>query len=184
MDVKRRHGGNGEAPLKGDAADDWMNLVMTSGLFSMVVKKTFPMQGRKRFEERLGRLSANQVRLFGHILATAPNGVRVSQIAHDMDITPAAASQTVDRLVALGMLERAQDPNDRRASVITAAAEGRAFFKDVKTRSATLLEQVYSEIDASEEERAAFAAVLSRVRDALASRWRAYLDRKNQSSGL
>lgn len=160
------------------AAEDWLNLVMTSGLFAMVAKKAYPIKGMKSFEERLGKLSANQVRLFGHILATAPNGVRVNKIAHDMDITAAAASQTVERLVALGMLERAQDPNDRRAAIITAAAEGREFFEGVKARSASLLGQIYADIGVSKDELAAFAAVLAKIREALSERWRAYLDGK------
>lgn len=180
MERKRKRDGNGAAPRRRDAADDWMNLVMTSGLFSMVAKRTFLSKGLKSFEERLGRLSANQVRLFGHILATAPNGVRVSQIAHDMDITAAAASQTVERLVALGMLERAQDPNDRRASVITAAAEGREFFEKCRGQSAELLREIYAEIGASGDELAAFTSVLAKIREALSVRWRAYLDGKGK----
>ncbi|MBR4613066.1 MAG: winged helix-turn-helix transcriptional regulator [Kiritimatiellae bacterium] len=176
MDRKRKE--TKDVKKFGSAAEDWLNLVMTSGLFAMVAKKAYPIKGMKAFEERLGKLSANQVRLFGHILATAPNGVRVNKIAHDMDITAAAASQTVERLVALGMLERTQDPNDRRAAIITAAAEGREFFEGVKARSASLLGQIYADIGVSKDELAAFAAVLAKIREALSVRWLEYLNGK------
>jgi DNA-binding MarR family transcriptional regulator len=54
----------------------------------------------------------------------------ISQISDDMAITSPAASQLVDKLVQSGLLERSEDPHDRRAKVVTISEKGRAFVKD------------------------------------------------------
>jgi DNA-binding MarR family transcriptional regulator len=46
-----------------------------------------------------------------------------------MGITNAAASQAIDRLVNLGMIGRAEDPDDRRAKQLTLTQEGRALIE-------------------------------------------------------
>lgn len=48
----------------------------------------------------------------------------VSDISARMDITNAAASQLVEKLVQAGLLERAEDPNDRRAKQLRLSARG------------------------------------------------------------
>jgi DNA-binding MarR family transcriptional regulator len=47
-------------------------------------------------------------------------------VADDLGVTNAAASQMVDRLVQLGMLERSEDPEDRRARQLRLTDLGRA----------------------------------------------------------
>jgi DNA-binding MarR family transcriptional regulator len=54
----------------------------------------------------------------------------ISQISDDMSITNPAASQLVDKLVHSGLLDRAEDPHDRRAKVVTISEKGRKFVKD------------------------------------------------------
>ena len=41
-----------------------------------------------------------------------------------LDITPAAASQLVDKLVQSGLIQRVEDPNDRRAKLLSLADKG------------------------------------------------------------
>jgi DNA-binding MarR family transcriptional regulator len=50
----------------------------------------------------------------------------VSDIAAGMGVTNPAASQTVDRLVQRKLLERTEDPKDRRFKQITLTVEGQA----------------------------------------------------------
>jgi DNA-binding MarR family transcriptional regulator len=50
----------------------------------------------------------------------------VREIGEHFDITSAAASQLVERLVQGGLVERTEDPDDRRARQITLSARGRA----------------------------------------------------------
>ncbi|MBL8055458.1 MAG: MarR family transcriptional regulator [Anaerolineales bacterium] len=54
----------------------------------------------------------------------------LSEITAELDVTAAAASQMVDRLVRDGYLARAEDPNDRRAKQITLTDHGRQLVAD------------------------------------------------------
>lgn len=49
----------------------------------------------------------------------------VSEISERFDVTAAAASQLVDKLVHAGYLERTEDPGDRRARLLTLSARGK-----------------------------------------------------------
>ena len=49
----------------------------------------------------------------------------ISDLSEHMEITAAAASQTVDKLVQSGLLDRAEDPSDRRAKQVTLSVKGR-----------------------------------------------------------
>jgi DNA-binding MarR family transcriptional regulator len=48
----------------------------------------------------------------------------ISQISERFDITAAAASQLADKLVQAGYLERAENPDDRRARKLKLSAKG------------------------------------------------------------
>jgi DNA-binding MarR family transcriptional regulator len=48
----------------------------------------------------------------------------LSEVSDRFDITAAAASQLVDKLVHAGYLERAEDPSDRRAKLLTLSTKG------------------------------------------------------------
>jgi DNA-binding MarR family transcriptional regulator len=53
----------------------------------------------------------------------------VSDISERFDITNAAASQLVEKLVQSGHLERAEDPSDRRAKVLNLTTSGQALIE-------------------------------------------------------
>lgn len=72
-------------------------------------------------------LSAGQLRTLTHLHF---HGVhQVSDIGDDLGVTTAAASQLVDRLVNMDLLERTEDPNDRRVKQITITDSGRALVR-------------------------------------------------------
>jgi DNA-binding MarR family transcriptional regulator len=48
----------------------------------------------------------------------------ISDLSDRLDITAAAASQMVDKLVQSGLLDRTEDPNDRRAKHVTLSVKG------------------------------------------------------------
>jgi len=50
---------------------------------------------------------------------------RVADLGGDFGVTTAAASQMLDRLVSLGLVTRAEDPEDRRAKRIALTERGR-----------------------------------------------------------
>jgi len=91
------------------------------------------MRDFRRFMDETG-LSFSQInilmRLF-HRLSTS-----VSEIGEQLGVTNAAASQAVDRLVGLGLIERTEDPDDRRAKRLALTKKGRALIiKGVEARS-------------------------------------------------
>jgi DNA-binding MarR family transcriptional regulator len=49
----------------------------------------------------------------------------MSDISERFEITPAAASQLVDKLVQSGLIIREEDPNDRRAKLLNLTEKGR-----------------------------------------------------------
>jgi DNA-binding MarR family transcriptional regulator len=58
------------------------------------------------------------------------NKCGMSDITDRMDISPAAASQLVDKLVQGGMVERTEDPSDRRAKLLELTDKGRRLIED------------------------------------------------------
>ena len=60
----------------------------------------------------------------------------VSGIGEEMGVTNAAASQAVDRLVQLGMIERTEDPDDRRSKRLALTQKGFELIESgIKARS-------------------------------------------------
>jgi len=54
----------------------------------------------------------------------------VSTIGDELGVTSAAASQMLERLVQQGVIERTEDPNDRRAKQIALTEKGRQMIHD------------------------------------------------------
>jgi DNA-binding MarR family transcriptional regulator len=69
-------------------------------------------------------LSLPQIKALSYLFHRGPSGVR--DVADGLGISMATASESLDRLVELGLLERATDPVDRRRAIValTPRAEG------------------------------------------------------------
>jgi len=66
---------------------------------------------------------AQHLRLFAHV--PRDEGIRMSALADELQITAGAVTQLVDQLQRMGLVERTPDPDDRRATRVrpTPAAE-------------------------------------------------------------
>jgi DNA-binding MarR family transcriptional regulator len=82
----------------------------------------------------------------------------VSDIGAQMGVTSAAASQMIDRLVQMGLIERTEDPNDRRVKLITLTAKGRALLHRSLEARRQWIESLGSHLDP--ERQAAVIAAL------------------------
>ena len=51
----------------------------------------------------------------------------IGDISERFDVTNAAASQLVEKLVQSGLIQREEDPNDRRAKLLNLTEKGREF---------------------------------------------------------
>jgi DNA-binding MarR family transcriptional regulator len=107
------------------------------------------MSDFKRFMEDTG-LSFTHVNILMRLFHGGISGV--SEIGERMGITNAAASQTVDRLVHMGLIIRTEDPDDRRAKRLELTQVGRDMIeKGVDTRS-YWIERLTDSLSAEEQD--------------------------------
>jgi DNA-binding MarR family transcriptional regulator len=91
------------------------------------------MRDFKKFMEETG-LSFSQINILMRLLHGGNTGV--SEVGSQLGVTNAAASQAVDRLVHLGLVERTEDPEDRRAKKLALTSKGRTLIeKGIEVRS-------------------------------------------------
>ena len=83
-----------------------------------------------RFMNESG-LSASQIHALMRLYhASEGRGAcRVSELGSHLGISNAASSQMVDRLVQLGLLQRAEDQQDRRVKQVALTPQGRALIE-------------------------------------------------------
>jgi DNA-binding MarR family transcriptional regulator len=84
------------------------------------------MRDIKRFMDESG-LSFSQINMLMRLVHQGTAGV--SAIGEGMGVTNAAASQAVDRLVQMGLIERTEDPDDRRAKRLALTPAGVALIE-------------------------------------------------------
>lgn len=76
-----------------------------------------------------------------HFLA-AEGGQSVSAIADHLDLSLAATSHLVERLVQRGLLTRVEDPHDRRQKRVELAPDGAALVQGIHQRAAAAFDQL------------------------------------------
>ncbi|MEV4198558.1 MarR family winged helix-turn-helix transcriptional regulator [Micromonospora globbae] len=76
--------------------------------------------------------------LHGFVLQAVSNGTTASELGQRLGVSKQAAGKTVDRLVALGYLERADDPADARRKLVRPTDRG----LDGLRRSAVVFDQL------------------------------------------
>ncbi len=84
------------------------------------------MHDFRKFMEETG-LSFSQINILMRLLHGGNTGV--SEVGSQLGVTNAAASQAVDRLVQLGLIERTDDPADRRAKKLALTPKGRTLIE-------------------------------------------------------
>jgi DNA-binding MarR family transcriptional regulator len=77
----------------------------------------------------------------------------VSEISERFDISNAAASQLVEKLVQSGHLDRAEDPNDRRAKQLHLTDNGSKLVKDGIEERYSWLQEIASKLNTEEREK-------------------------------
>lgn len=88
----------------------------------------------------------------------------VSSLAERMAISNAAASQLVDRLVQMGYIERREDPQDRRAKILSLTPAGADLIERGVRMRARWLEELAASL--SDEDRARVIEALTLLSDA------------------
>jgi len=114
------------------------------------------MRGWGRFAKSAG-LSMPQ---FGLLMQMHHKGdCGMSEVSERFDITPAAASQLVDKLVQGGLVQRVEDPNDRRAKLLNLTDKGRELIQQGIQERYRWVDELGSRLSA--EERTQISAALN-----------------------
>ena len=106
------------------ATDQTLNQVLHEWI-EIYMQRSF--RDFKRFMDE-SDLSVSQVGTIMHLHHCGNAGI--SDVAEHLGITAPAVSQMVDRLVQQGVLERTEDPQDRRSKQISLTARGKALVED------------------------------------------------------
>ena len=162
-------------PAKDSPTDTWRDLIHVSDLFRVVA-------ARSAEAVQFNRITVNQARIYSYLFKhrddKAP--IRIKTLAHDLDVSAAAASQAVDRLVRSGMVSRTPDPADRRAVRLSFTAKAAAFMREHERRADALLADLAARFSAADF--ATFRRVLAGVLADLEDRWLAILAEKDAAA--
>lgn len=101
-------------------------------------------------------LSMPQFGTLMHLRHAGPCGV--SDIGCHMEVSSAAASQLVDRLVHQGLVERREDPRDRRVRTLSLTSRGKALIEQAMEERLRWADGMAAGL--SEESRKALAVAL------------------------
>lgn len=103
----------------------------------------------KRFMDTTG-LSFSQINILMRMMHE--DCIGVSDIGEKMGITNAAASQAIDRLVQMGLVERTEDPRDRRAKRLKLTEAGHALIKKGIEARSQWIENITQSLTAEQKE--------------------------------
>src|SRR6266496_2566683 len=107
------------------------------------------MRERSHFAKAIG-LSIPQ---FGILMQLHYRGnCGITDIGDRFDITSAAASQLVDKLVQNGLIQREEDPHDRRAKLLNLTEKGQEMIKQGTERRYRWVEALAQKLSAEERE--------------------------------
>lgn len=108
-------------------------------------------------------LSMPQVAALQYLHAEAP--ATVSEIASHLNLTMAATSHLVERLVVKGLVSRTENARDRRQKQVSLSSDGGLLVAESHARAAAVLDALLS--DVSPAKRAAMATAVHAVVDEL-----------------
>ncbi len=112
------------------------------------------MRGWSHFAKSTG-LSMPQFSILMQLHHKGPCGV--SEISERFDVTAAAASQLVDKLVQAGYIERTEDPSDRRAKMLHLSENGSKLVDDGIQERHRWMDELASHMNPEEQAKVAEA---------------------------
>jgi len=115
------------------------------------------MSGWARYIRASG-FTMPQFFLLMHLLRHPQCGI--SGLSEHLDVSSAAASQLVEKLVQAGLLERAEDPRDRRARKVALTPKGRELIERGIEERYRWVEQLEMHLTEAEKDRVNEALIL------------------------
>jgi DNA-binding MarR family transcriptional regulator len=110
-----------------------------------------------------GKITLPQFFVLSHLYKHGES--KMNELAKVMDVTTAAATGIVDRLVRCGYLARSYDPKDRRVINISLTQKGSEVVKRISRQRRESTSEIFGQI--SSEERNNYLSVMLHIRDIL-----------------
>jgi DNA-binding MarR family transcriptional regulator len=108
-------------------------------------------------------VTPSQVRTIRVLSALEGGGVRSSELAQHLRITPRSVTEVVDALEAKGLASRSPDPSDRRATLVSLTDRGRELSEEVRQARGVEAEKLFGRLTATD--RADLARILRKLQD-------------------
>lgn len=96
-----------------------------------------------------GALSVPQLRVM--VILTRTSRASLSEVARDLGVNPSNASRTCDQLVKRGLVDRQDDPGDRRRLLLSLSAAGRSLVDRVMEQRRELLEVIVAAMPGTDQ---------------------------------
>lgn len=77
----------------------------------------------------------------------------ISEVGEQMGVTNAAASQTIDRMVGAGLIERTEDPVDRRSRRLALTEKGKEIIKKGFESRGKWMEEIVEDLNPEQQEK-------------------------------
>ncbi len=119
------------------------------------------MHRSMRERSQLAKATGVSMPQFGVLIQLRYRGnCGISDIGERFDISTPAASQLVDKLVQSGLVERAEDPDDRRAKQLTLTSRGKAVIEKGMNERYQWVDQLVLGLGPKERDKVAEALAL------------------------
>ena len=93
-------------------------------------RATIPADVRATMQETMEEVTASQLEALA-LLHQGRSGLSMHQVAEALSITPSSATQLVDRLVRMGLVERLREEEDRRLVRVQLSDVARQRFEEM-----------------------------------------------------
>lgn len=126
-------------------------LVAVQGPLRQRFRATLPPEAKARIREAIEQVTAAQAEAL-LLLREHPQGITMHQLAEAHAATPSSATQMVDRLVRLGLVERLREEDDRRLVRVRLSKEAEERFREVMAARLRVVESIAMRLSDTELE--------------------------------
>jgi DNA-binding MarR family transcriptional regulator len=138
--------------------------VMIRDAVAQVVRWASHADTRKQlFDPREAGLTPTDVALLEYIDDKGP--VRVSELATQQGVDKSTMTPQVRRLEDKGLVDKQADPDDGRATLVTASTAGRRMHRNIGKAGAAVVDEILA--DWTDDDREAFARLFTRFAEQL-----------------
>lgn len=114
------------------------------------------MHDLNRFARNAG-LSLPQVNVLIHLFYRGPS--EVTTLCEMMQVSPAGASQMIERMVQQGVVQRSETPGDRRVRLVSLTKSGRDVIEQIIAARQAWIEQLVAPLSKNEQQQISAALI-------------------------